>query len=137
MANKKRATAISDEEIIAALLANGTIAGAAAACGLAPRSIYDRIGTQDFSIKYSAAKADILRTALANTNSRLAAALDIVAEIMNNAENNPATRLQAAQTIINTTAKFADRLNEQDKKTFDATNATPFEFWQTFAGALK
>jgi len=137
MANKKRATAISDEEIIAALLANGTIAGAAAACGLAPRSIYDRIGTQEFNILYSAAKADILRTALVTTNSRLAAALNTVAEIMENTENNPATRLQAAQTIINTAAKFADRLNEQDKKTFDTTNAMPFDFFSTFAGALK
>ena len=127
MAAKK--TAVSDEEIIAALLSNGTIAAAAGNCGLSPRSIYDRMSTQEFNTIYSAAKADILRTALVSVNSRLSSAISTISEIMDNAENNPAIRLQAAQALINTAGKFTERLNAQDKKTFDTQTALPFEFF--------
>ena len=36
-------SAVSDEEIIAALINNGTIRAAAAAAGIAERTIYDRM----------------------------------------------------------------------------------------------
>lgn len=38
------------------------------------------------------------------------AAVDTVAEIMQDKEANPATRLQAAQTLLNNASKFASRL---------------------------
>ena len=106
------ATATSDEQIIAALLNHGTIKEAAAAAGIAERTIYDRMNKGEFQALYKTAKTDLVRAALFSLNGKLQAAIDTVNEIMANKENNPAVRLQAAQTILNTAAKFADRLQE-------------------------
>ena len=130
--SSRRATAVSDEEITAALLSNGTIVAAAQALGLGQRTIYDRMNTTEFISVYSAAKADILRTALLNLNTRLAAAINTVAAIMDNSENNPATRLQAAQTIINAAAKFTERLEAQETRSQKAANADPFDLSSFF-----
>ncbi|MBQ9257444.1 MAG: hypothetical protein IJ181_10050 [Acidaminococcaceae bacterium] len=118
--------AVSDEQIIAALLSNGTIRAASAACGIAQRTLYDRMKSRDFMAAYTAAKTDLIRSAVVAANSRLSAAIDTVVEIMNNEQNNPATRLQAAQTIINTAGKFAERLRDEEKAITDFAK-TPIE----------
>lgn len=101
---------VSDEQIIAALLNNGTIKAAAAAAGVSERTVYDRMNSGDFQALYKAAKADLIRAAVFNLNNQLQAAVDTVAEVMQNKDNNPAIRLQAAQTILNNAGKFTHRL---------------------------
>ena len=114
---KKNQTAVSDEEIIAALLQSGSIAQAAELTGIGQRTIYDRMGTRDFKAAYSAAKSDIVRAAVLTLNRSLSAAVEVVTGIMND-ENNPAgTRLQAAKMIIENAAKFSDWLAAEDKTT--------------------
>lgn len=105
---------ISDEQIIAALLNHGTIRQAAAATGLSERAIYDRMNTGDFQALYKSAKADLIREAVFALNNHLQAAIETVSDIMTNTDNNPATRLQAAQTILNTACKFAQRLQDDE-----------------------
>ena len=117
MANRKNQTAVSDEEIIAALLQSGSIAQAAELTGIGQRTIYDRMGNRDFKAAYSAAKSDIVRAAVLNLNRSLSAAVDVVADIMNDDSNSAGTRLQAAKMIIDSAAKFSDRLSEADKAT--------------------
>lgn len=107
MANKQT---VPDEQIIAALLAHGTIKAAAEAVNLSERAIYDRMNTGAFQALYKAAKADLIRAAVFNINNKLDAAIETVSEIMNNPDNNAAVRLQAAQTILNNAAKFTQRL---------------------------
>lgn len=107
---KTNTKAISNEEIISALLQHGTIKEAAAAAGTAPRTIYDRMNDREFRSQYMEAKNDIIRKAVFTINTQLAAAVDVVADIMNDRETNPAIRLQAAQVLINNAGKFADRL---------------------------
>lgn len=119
MAEKKNQTAISDEQIIAALLSSGSISEAAAQTGLSARAIYDRMGYREFKAAYSAAKADIVRQAVLSLNRNLSAAVDVVMEIMSDEENPAATRLQAAKMIIENAGKFADRLSAADKYTAD------------------
>ena len=114
MAERKNRTAVSDEEIIAALLNSGSIAQAAEMTGIAPRTIYDRMGYREFKAAYSAAKADIMRQAVLTMNRNLSAAVDTVTEIMNDADNPAATRLQAAKLIFENAARFTDRLTEAD-----------------------
>lgn len=118
------ARAISDEEIIAALLSCRTIKEAAAACGLSERAIYDRMNGPDFTLLYQEARADIVRGAVVSVREHLQAAIDTVAEIMADQENNPAVRLQAAQTIINTQGKFLTGLQaaERDADTTRSNN---------------
>lgn len=122
MANKK---AVSDEEIIAAILQHGTIREAAQAAGIAPRTIYDRMENRDFRALYMAAKNDIIRKAVFSINEKLSQAIDAVAEIMTDKDNNPAVRLQAAQTIINNAGKFAERL-AKDEYNSRAEGKDPF-----------
>ena len=111
MANSK---AVSNEEIISALLQHGTIKDAAQAAGTTPRTIYDRMKTREFRAEYMEAKSAIIRKAVFSINEKLSAAIEAVAEIMTNEENNPAVRLQAAQTIINNAGKFAERLTREE-----------------------
>ena len=110
-----RTKALSNEEIIAALLQHGTVREAAKAAGTTARTIYDRMQSQDFTAEYSAAKNELLRKASLSVNDKLAAAIDEVAAIMTDPKVNAAVRLQAAQTIINSAAKFSERLDRCEK----------------------
>lgn len=107
--------AVSNEEIIAALLQHGTIREAAAAAGIAPRTIYDRMQEREFTAEYMAAKNDIMRSAVFKMNESLAAAVDAITAIMNDEKANPAVRLQAAQTLLNNAGKYAETLQKSER----------------------
>lgn len=111
---KQKQTAVTDEEIIAALIASGTIAEAASKVGLSTRTIYDRMACKDFKALYHGAKTDIVRGAVFKINSKLTEAIETVSELMTDKEVNPAIRLQAAQTIITNAAKFSERLQGEE-----------------------
>lgn len=112
-----KAKAVSDEQLIAALLANGTIKAAAGVVGLSERAVYDRMNDGDFKALYKSAKADLIRGAVVNLNNQVQAAIDTVVEIMQDDSNNAAIRLQAAQTILNNAGKFAQRLQADESRT--------------------
>lgn len=103
---------IPNEAIISALLQHGTITAAAKALNVSQRTIYDRMKEPDFEADYSAARADILLSAVSGFNKKLSSAIDEVEKIMTDDAVNPATRLQAAQTIITNAGKFTQQLNE-------------------------
>ena len=112
-----KAKAVSDEQLIAALLANGTIKAAAGVVGLSERAVYERMNGGDFKALYKSAKADLIRGAVVNLNNQVQAAIDTVVEIMQDDSNNAAIRLQAAQTILNNAGKFAQRLQADESRT--------------------
>ena len=111
----KNAQAVSNEEIIAAILQHSTIKEAAAAVGISTRSIYDRMEERAFRSEYMAAKDDIIRGAVFNINRRLSEAVDTVAAIMTDTSANPATRLQAAQVLLSNAAKLSEKLYEGER----------------------
>ena len=116
MTEKTNIKAISNEEIIAALLQSGTIKEAAAAVGVTSRTIYERMNKdRDFRGQYAEAKNSLVRRAVFSINEKLSSAIETVSDIMTNEEINAAVRLQAAQTIINNAAKFSERLNRDEK----------------------
>lgn len=119
--------AVSDEQIIAALLHSGTIKAAAQAVGLAERTLYDRMNAGNFQARYKAAKADLVRAAVFYINSQLQAAINTVVDVMSDPENNPAIRLQAAQTILNNAGKFAQRLQADEAGVIAQIESN--EFW--------
>lgn len=121
--------AISDEQIIAALLNHGTIKAAASAAGISERALYDRMNTGDFQVLYKAAKADLIRAAVFSINGKLQEAISTVAEIMADKENNPAIRLQAAQTILNTACKFTQRLQADEQSVTAQIETNRFDFF--------
>ena len=124
-----KSKAISDEQLIAALLANGTIKAAAAAVGLSERAVYDRMNNGDFKALYKAAKADLIRGAVVDLNNHTAEAIKTVAEIMRDKDNNAAVRLQAAQTILNNAGKFAQRLAAGEAQTEAQITSNKMDFF--------
>lgn len=127
MATRKNQSAVSDEQIIAALMGSGSIAQAAEMTGIAPRTIYDRMGYRDFQAAYSAAKADVVRQAVLTMNRNLSAAVEVVTGIMSDDGNTPAIRLQAAKLLLENAARFTDRLSEADRITADKAT-DPMDF---------
>ena len=121
-----KATAISDEQIICALLDHGTIREAAGAVGLSERAIYDRMSKGDFQALYKSAKADLIRSAVLDLNRQTRAAINTVVEIMQDADNNAAVRLQAAQTILNNAGKFAQRLQVDETSVIQQQESNKF-----------
>ena len=124
-----REKAISDEQIIAALLDHGTIKAAAGAVGISERALYDRMSKGEFQALYKAAKADLIRAAVLNINRQLQAAIDTVSAIMQDEDNNPAIRLQAAQTILNNAGKFAQRLQVDETSVIMQQESDKFSIW--------
>ena len=112
MAAKEKA--ITDEQLIAALLSHTTIKEAAAAVGLSERAVYDRMQQGEFKVLYMGAKADIVRHAVHNLTQHTQEAIETIADVMQNEENNPAVRLQAAQALLNHSEKFAQRLTKNE-----------------------
>ncbi|MCD8050128.1 MAG: hypothetical protein LUE89_00410 [Clostridiales bacterium] len=119
----QKETAVSDEQVIAALMSSGSVAAAATACGLAPRTIYDRMRKPEFQEAYQTAKSDIVRDAVNHLNRQLAAAIETIAEIMQDEEAGAGTRLQAAKMILDNAGRFADRL-EAGERTARKSNQT-------------
>ncbi len=119
--------AVSNEEIIAALLQHGSVTDAAAAAGISPRTIYERLHSDnDFRGQYAEAKNGVLRRAVVSINDRLSEAITAVADIMNDTNVNAAVRLQAAQTIINNAGKLTEQL-QKDEKYARSESADPFD----------
>lgn len=126
--SRKNNTAVSNEQIIAALLQSGTIREAAEATGVSPRTIYDRMRTdRAFRGEYAEAKNSIMRRAVFNLSERLSAAVDTVAEIMEDPNTNPATRLQAAQTILNNASKFNAWLQQGESHARSESSKDPLD----------
>ena len=98
--------AVSDEQIVAALISKGSVKEAAEALGISVRVVYSRKVTDDFRGIYYAAQADILRGAVISMNDKIAEAVNTIAEIMTDKTNNAQTRLQAAQTLLNNAGKL-------------------------------
>ena len=119
---------ISDETIISALITNGTATAAAKAVGISAKTIYDRMGDSDFLTLYRDVKADILRQSVTNLNGHISAAVQTVVSVMNDKENNAAVRLQAAQTILNTAAKFSKTLTEIETEIYGEKNKFNIDF---------
>lgn len=127
---KKQNNAVTDEQIISALLSNGTQRAAAAALGVDERTVYNRMHDGEFVALYKSAKADIIRSAVFSINNQLSAAVQTVVDVMTNEENNAAVRLQAAQTILNNASKFAERLaTEENQVTAQLESNSMFGNW--------
>ena len=132
-----KAKAVSDEELVVALLDHGTIKEAAQAVGLSERTVYDRMTKSDFQAIYRAAKNDLIRSAVVSLNKRIQSAVDVIVDIMEDAETNPATRLQAAQTILSNAAKFSTRLQADEAAVVSQREMDKFLYRDQRAGPRR
>lgn len=111
---KAKGSAVSNEEIIAALLSCPTRKAAAEAVGIGERTIYDRMQEKDFKEQYKTARAEILRGTVVALTRHMGEAVETIADIMKDQTAAPATRLQAAQAILTTGGRYIERLQQAD-----------------------
>ena len=99
---------LQDEEIITALIAEGSIKGAAASLECATRTLYERMKKPAFKDLYAQAKGEILKTATAKLQGNLCGAIDTLTEIMTDKEAPKQTRANCAVSILQYGAKFTE-----------------------------
>lgn len=100
--------AMTDEKMIKALATCGSVTATAVRLGIAESTIYRRLQDNDFRAKLEIVKGDVLREFKASYLESSERARNAVESMMNNDKINPAIRLQACQTIINTAVKFVE-----------------------------
>lgn len=104
----KQAKRIEDEEIVAALIAQGSIKGAASVLHCTARTLYDRMKRPQFKELYTQAKGEILKAACAKLQGNLCSAIDTLESIMKDAETAKQTRVNAAVSILQYAARFTE-----------------------------
>ena len=106
---------IENEVVISALLNEPTVQKAAEKCGLSQRQIYERMKEKNFKEEYHQAKRSILEAVTNGLQARLTAATETTIEIMQNKENSPQTRLNAANLIFNQCQKLTETIDILDR----------------------
>ena len=104
---------IKDDVLLAALVSNPTISAAAAAAGCGERTIFRRLENPEFRRRLEEMQLRTLETARNALLSRLTGAVDTMADVMQNGENSPSTRLQAARSIIDTTLRVVETVDHE------------------------
>ena len=99
---------VSDEELIASLFSHSSNREAAAACGMSERAFYSRIRVPVFQEKLTQEKSAMLEHATNAAQSRLSAAVDVMASVMLDTENPGSVRTQAADALIRNTVKLLE-----------------------------
>ena len=97
----------ADDKLIGALASGATRAEAAAAAGVAPATVYRRLGDPAFKARVSEARARILDDTLSRTAELAGRAVDTLGELLTS--DSPAVRLGAARAILTTAAEFGER----------------------------
>ena len=100
--------AMTDEKMITALALCGSVSATAVQLGIAESTIYRRLQDNEFRAKLEIVKGDILREFKASYLESSERARAAIESMMENDKINPAIRLQACQTIINTAVKFVE-----------------------------
>lgn len=99
---------VTDEQIIAALFSHSSNREAAKAVGLTERAFYTRIRSPEFQKKLAAEKGAILEHATNAAESRINAAVNVMAEVMLDTENPGSVRTQAADALIRASLKLLE-----------------------------
>lgn len=99
---------LTDEEIIAALIEQGTIKAAAASLGCTVKTLYARMKKPAFKDLYAQAKGEFIKTAAAKLQGNLCGAIDVIADIMADKGTASQTRLNAAVSILQYGAKYTE-----------------------------
>ena len=101
---------VTDEEIVVSLFSHRTIKEVAEDLKISERTIYQRMQTAGFRAIYNDARNQLVRNAVINLNQALSKAVKVTIDIVEDDSINPATRLQACQTVINSAIRLSERL---------------------------
>jgi hypothetical protein len=99
---------IKIEKFLQSLLTHRTVKEAAKAAGISERTAYLYLDDPTFANRYNAARDDLLRGVVNHLRGQMNAAVDVIAEVMNNAGNKPFERLTAAKYVLEFTNKYIE-----------------------------
>ena len=91
---------LNDQQILAALIANGSIRAAAKSAGVAESTIRNRLNDPDFREMYDKAKGEILTEACDALTARLTLAVDSLCDVLEDGENPATARISAADSVL-------------------------------------
>lgn len=103
--------AISNAQIMAALVACGSVRTAAKAVGCSESTIRTRLADPDFRAQYEKAKSEILLEACDALSARLTSAVDALYRVLDD-DSTPATvRVSAADAILRHGLRYVEVAN--------------------------
>ena len=92
--------AISNEKIMSALIATGSVRAAAKAACISETTIRARLNDPDFRKEYETAKGAILAEACDSLAARLTHAVEVLVDVLDNTENAATVRVSAADSLL-------------------------------------
>lgn len=91
---------VTENDILIALLCNGSPTAAAQELGISPNTVFKRIKNPKFVQKYRECQEMQLQSALSTMKVRISEALDTLSEVMNNKKAPYSDRVRAADTML-------------------------------------
>lgn len=98
----------TDENILSALLQNGSVRAAAKALGCNDSVIRDRLKDKAFSKSYRERKLEILTAAADKMKSNISLAVDTLSAVMENTENPPTVRVSASDSLLRHCLRYVE-----------------------------
>ncbi len=98
----------SDEQIICALLQNGSVRAAAKALGCSESVIRDRLKGKEFSKLYKERKFEVLTAAADKMKNNISLAVDTLSAVMSDTENPPTVRVSASDSLLRHCLRYVE-----------------------------
>lgn len=103
--------AISNEKIMAALIATGSVRAAAKVACVSETTIRTRLNDTDFRAEYEKAKSEILTEACDAISARLTLAVDALCEVLDSTETAATVRVSAADSLLRHGLRYIEAAN--------------------------
>lgn len=103
--------AISNEKIMSALIATGSVRAAAKAACISETSIRTRLNDPDFRAEYEKAKSEILTEACDALAARLTLAVDVLCDVLDSDATPATVKVSAADSILRQGLRYVEAAN--------------------------
>ena len=100
---------LSDDSILSALIAYGSPAVAAKALGCSTQPIYTRLRNPEFKAKVDEHRRENLTAACGALQGALLDAIRTARDILNDTENAPQVRLNAASMVLSNALRYTEQ----------------------------
>ena len=113
----------NNEQILAALVATGSVRAAAKAVGVSETTVRARLNDPDFRKEYETAKGAVLEEACDSLSARLTHAVDVLVEVLDNTQTPATVRVSAADSLLRHGLRYVEvghillRLEDLEKRT--------------------
>ena len=101
----------NNEQILAALVATGSVRAAAKAVGVSETTIRARLNDPDFRAEYEKAKSEILTEACDALAARLTLAVDVLCDVLDSNATPATVKVSAADSILRQGLRYVEAAN--------------------------